>query len=270
MNHKTTRNTRYTLVLFSLVVCYSKQSILVNGKMGSAEIVLKSINSPKDYLELRQGVNGDFVVETKKKLLFKVHNSGDFEWKVKTNVNFMEVQNGLYHSARIPNKKQVVSTKDWQLVVFEPFESGRSKNWEGDGIMRHCGTKQDIAMHHDCNSKSRGLRKVFKKLPVHTQLKLRLNFHFLDKWEGEQAFIMLDEKVVWAQKRNWCQNIFAQHCMQRGIDVCGNSYPDLVGQLVEFSIHHEATKVAFEVGSSLPLSECRASWAFDDLMIFVR
>jgi hypothetical protein len=58
--------------------------------------------------------------------------------------------------------------------------------------------------------------------------------------------------------------------MRKGVDVCGNSYPDLVGQLVNFSVLHSADTLLLEIGTSLPIGDCKASWAIDNIMIFVR
>ena len=156
------------------------------------------------------------------------------------------------------------------MVAFEPFESGQSDGWEGDGFLRSCGGGNDFALFHNCQSKSKTLQKTFKDLQEHTQVNLHLNFNFLDKWEGEQAWVKVENQVVWAKSRNWCNGIFSNECMAKGVDVCGNSYPDLIGQTVEVTLLHTSDSLKLEIGSNLKSEDCGASWAIDNIIISLR
>jgi hypothetical protein len=196
--------------------------------------------------------------------------SNTLSWNVKANVNYLNAKGGVYHASSLPSKKKQISVKNWELAYFEPFEGGRSKYWEGKGVMRKCGTVNDFSMFHDCSADTTALRKVIGNLGEHSKMKVQLNFHFLDQWEGEQAYVKVGNRVIWARSYKWCENIFAKTCMAKGIDVCGNSYPDLVGQLVSFTLEHSDPQIVLEIGSSLQTGSCKANWGFDNLMIFTK
>lgn len=156
------------------------------------------------------------------------------------------------------------------MSIFEPFESGSSEGWEGEGFLRSCGAGNDFALFHNCLSKTSKLQKTFTDLDDHTELNLRLNFHFLDKWEGEQAWVKVDDFVVWVKSRNWCSGIFANDCMTKGVDVCANSYPDLVGENVDVTVFHQKKSLKIEVGSTLKANDCSATWAIDNIIVSLR
>ena len=130
----------------------------------------------------------------------------------------------------------------------------------------------DSSLHHNCLSTSQSLKKLIKDLPKHTQLKVQLNFHFLDQWEGEQAYLKINDQVVWTKKHNWCNNIFAKVCMENGVDFCGRNYPDTFGYLVSQIMPFDVAGDSFflEIGSTLKGNDCKANWGIDNLMIFVR
>lgn len=256
------------MMISFIAVASVYSNLTIDGRKGVSELILNSKNKPENNVVFRQEHNKAFELRKGDKQLLNIQPSGETTWGMKGNVSYFNVKGGVYHASKIDG---IVNTeKDWSLVYFEPFESGKTNGWEGSGILRSCGAGNDFALFHNCQSKSQTLSKKIGVLPAHKELKIQLSFHFLDKWEGEQAYVKLGDHIIWAKTRNWCKNIFANECLKKGVDVCGNSYPDLVGQLVSFSMLHKDREIDFEVGSSLPVENCKASWAIDNIMIFTR
>ena len=44
-----------------------------------------------------------------------------------------------------------------------------------------------------CATSNENLVKVFDNIPHHTRIKVEANFHFLDSWGGETAFLRVSE-----------------------------------------------------------------------------
>ena len=41
------------------------------------------------------------------------------------------------------------------------------------------------------------LSKIFDSLPPHTEVRVKARFHFIDKWNGENAYLKVDGGYAW-------------------------------------------------------------------------
>lgn len=248
------------ILTLSLLILRTTSKLSISNPKGISTLEFEGIPSAT----LTTTENKIFKISTESPLL-EISSKGIPKFKVETTINYFNIEGSL----KIRHNKGEISDQ-WRLVYFEPFESGESKNWQGEGILRPCGIPYDFALHHICESETSSLRKKINNLGKHNEVKIKLNFHFIDRWEGEQAYLKLDGEVLWSRSHKWCHNIFAKKCLEKGVDVCGSSYPDLVGQVVEYTMKHTKEDVVIEIGSDLEVGNCKANWAIDNLMIYVK
>ena len=162
---------------------------------------------------------------------------------------------------------KIQNYEQWKLVILEDFQ-GQISGWSEDDIS-NCGTSPDLFLGGHCKFSSEVVTKTFT-LPAHTQIKFLMTFHFLDRWEGETAYLKLDGKYVWLESYQACNNLHSSLCVYKGIDVCGDDYPDRMGASVRFVGEHTSETVKVEVSTTLTRDSCEVSWGIDDIQIFIQ
>lgn len=81
--------------------------------------------------------------------------------------------------------------------------------------------------------------KVFENLPKHSRILITAQFHFLDNWQGESAFVKIDNQIV------WMKTVAAS---PYSVDLCGGGYKEAafnVPVIVETSHSDSTVKVSF-------------------------
>merc|ERR1712072_316552 len=139
---------------------------------------------------------------------------------------------------------EVGGAKQWALVFHEDFQE-KVNGWTPVKVSS-CGGSEDKFLGGHCNFAADTASKVFKNLPAHTQVRMTASFHFLDQWDGEQAYASIDGKNVWADSTKSHRG--------EGINVCGAAHPD--------------RKFATTMDSST--DSCQQSWGVDDVTIYVK
>lgn len=233
--------------------------------------------------------------------------------EVKTKATDNEENEGKKHNDDIADMKlpsslsssaQAKSTSSFLEIVSPSVSSSSPSGWSRH-IIQQCDNGKFLGGYCAFGGKET-VYKIIRDLPNHSMLRLKLNFHFLDKWEGEYAYIMVDDDVVWSLNHRYCRRLFKSQC--KGINVCGDeAYSDTIGHLVDITIPHgekgldgkrratydagnnnnngndsnsntrsidennTRSTVNITVGSSLNkrASTCLHSWAIDDISVAV-
>jgi len=140
---------------------------------------------------------------------------------------------------RTPRLK-LAGVNQWALVAVEDFSKPQSllrKGWSSDKTA-DCGLSGDTFLGGYCHFADTKVSKTFHRLPVHTHLRLQARMHFFDKWEGQYAYIMVNDRVVWIHNHRHCRSIFQSGC--RGVNVCGDEgYADRLSMGVDVVVTHD-------------------------------
>lgn len=86
------------------------------------------------------------------------------------------------------------------------------------------------------------IEKVVSDLPLHNQLRLKMQFWKIDTWDNEWAQILVDGVVVWQQQFTNAKNILTS--------VCGNANPDDIVD-VEVDVDHSNSSANIVVRTSI-------------------
>jgi hypothetical protein len=68
-----------------------------------------------------------------------------------------------------------------------------------------------------CNFAFTDVTKTFKELKKHSVLKINASFHMLDNWNGEKAYMKINDKIVWSRS--------GKHS-KKGLNICGGDFND--------------------------------------------
>jgi hypothetical protein len=188
--------------------------------------------------------------------------------------------------------------KQWSLVTSENFDgaataapewaltgSGHS-DLEEDGQRlptSTCGHPDDRFLGGPCNLAAGQLRKTFRNLPQHTEVRVKATLNFVDRWHGEQAYCKVGDNIAWLNTvgQPAGATAAAARVLAAGADeplaqqmnVCGSPAPDLaLGTSVDVSRRHSSRVLEVVFGTTLQqgADACAQSWGVDDVQIYVR
>jgi hypothetical protein len=168
-----------------------------------------------------------------------------------------------------------VADNEWRLVGSE--ESGPIAT-----TVCEKARSADRFLGGHCQLANGPVRKEFKHLPPHTELRMTARYHFIDNWKGETAYATLDDSFVWTQT----------HCLgpliggvRAGLQLCGSDrFPETrLSSPIDVSAGHSADSVTIAFGAHSAeealepraLAEeqkaaCERSFGVDDVELWVR
>jgi len=170
------------------------------------------------------------------------------------------------------------SNKYWKRVVKEDFsgENGldgwkalllRGSDIGSSTEEATVGKSKCVGNHFlggHCKASSHSLFKTFNNLPPHTEVRVKARFHFIDQWNGENAYLKVDGGYAWLASHKTTAN--------KGVDMCGNSdvKESKFGVPIDIMETHSNAKLELKFGSELKADPCLGSFGVDDIEIFVR
>jgi len=88
--------------------------------------------------------------------------------------------------------------------------------------------------------------KHYEKLPKHNQVRIQATVHFIDDWQGETAYLKIDNHIVWTDSHD-------QRASRGQFNVCGNKhYPESKFTVpIDVTIPHRGSKLKISFGTTL-------------------
>jgi hypothetical protein len=161
------------------------------------------------------------------------------------------------------------NNEQWKLVIVEDFQN-QIKGWSYD-TLSSCGNSPDLFLGGHCKLSNQVVSKNFT-LPAHSYVKFQMNFHFLDKWQGNSAYLQIDGKFVWVETYNAISNFISNSRENNGLNACGDSYSDRLAYPVKYVGKHSNASLNIQVFTNLDSSTdpCEVSWGIDDIQIYIK
>ena len=133
-----------------------------------------------------------------------------------------------YEGSKITND----DVDQWILIEYDDFQGG-SFGWSQNKLST-CGFNDNMFLGGYCNLGGEYVYKNYTGLPPHSYIRITANFHFFDKWEGEEAFMYFDDVPVWRDHYKWCDKVMMWYCKKYAINACGNEYPDRLSVPIDY------------------------------------
>jgi len=111
----------------------------------------------------------------------------------------------------------VQEVKQWSLREHDDFESEKSLEGWSDKRTNKCNNGKNTFLGGHCNFSYNEVHKIYKNFPPHKAIRLNAAFHMFDSWDGETAYMKIDDEIVWTKQ--------AQHS-EKGMNICGGDYND--------------------------------------------
>ena len=159
-------------------------------------------------------------------------------------------------------------TNQFYLYEFEDFQNVL-KDWSYDSTSI-CGKSDNLFLGGPCKLANNTVEKTYKDLPEHSQVRITANFHFFDDWNGEDAYMMINDFPVWSDSYSWCPGSMQWMCLEKAINVCGNERADRLSVPIDITIDHSDSSFKLGFLSIIAKQPCEASWGVDDIGIYLR
>jgi len=163
---------------------------------------------------------------------------------------------------RITGTMNYMGIQQWFLAAVENFNAG-AVGWSNSSTTT-CGNTNKMILG-GCGKFAGGeVNKVFRNLPAHNMVRMRANFHFIDKWGGETGYAKLQDSFVWTDS-------FDQVSSKAGVSLCCGPAPESKFSVpIDVVLPHSDTTLKVTFGSTLTSSPMDQSWGVSDVQIFVR
>jgi hypothetical protein len=165
------------------------------------------------------------------------------------------------------NSLIVTGYEQWALAAHDDFETEESlKGWNLLETSSCAPISQNIFLGGHCLTADKEMEKIFENLPPHSMIRIKANYHMLDNWTGETGYMNVDDQLMAWRQRGMVP------MSNKMLNQCGNGdHADpLMNRQVDKIMEHGTSTVKLTFGSTLSKDPCEASYAIDDVMIFVR
>ncbi len=114
------------------------------------------------------------------------------------------------------------------------------------------------------------LVKVFDNIPPHTRIKIESNFHFLDSWGGETAFLRVSDNddlgtlnYIWTDSYDYVS-------ARNAVNVWGRDIGDgKFNTFISFEMMHSFDQLRVQFGTSLEQKAWAASYGISTFRIYI-
>ena len=157
----------------------------------------------------------------------------------------------------------------WKLIHDEIFKYGSyAEGWSLPEATTKCGAVHMLGGY--CKTSSEHLAKTFSELPVHKRIRIQANFHFIDSWGGDTAYLRVSEEddmkdlnYVWTESYDYVSS-------RNAINVCGRDIGDgKFNVFIDVELAHTHNQIKLLFGSSLEQDSCSASYGISSIRIYV-
>jgi len=226
-------------------------SLAING--GSSTESKITLGDADEAFVLAVQSDGTFVVRHRGQPTFSIDPAGPV-----TITGTLKSQGAM----RIDGTVNYMGVEQWFLAAIENFNEGAA-GWSNSSTTS-CGDPEKMILG-GCGKFANGeVSKTYFNLPAHDLVRVRANYHFIDAWGGETAFMKMQDFFVWTDTLD-------QQSTKEGISLCCSPAPESRYSVpIDVSIPHTDPSLKLTFGSTLTLSPMEQSWGVSDVQVYVR
>ncbi|CRG97908.1 conserved Plasmodium protein, unknown function [Plasmodium gallinaceum] len=236
-----------------------------NLKISSKDKRESGILFMNDEMEYKLGLN------TKNELIISKKNKPLINIDEHDNLNFFNPDLTV-KSLNVHGVFKILNINQFQMIVHEDFSnSSNTKGWIGENFDSFTSICGGINLLGGYGKLSKGkIYKIFENIPTHTQVRIKSNFHFIDNWNNQTAYMKIgrDEKeeffFVWTDSHS-------QLNKENSINICGNSTGESkFFSLIDIIVPHNSKKLIVEFGTNIQNHEPNnISWGISNFQIYI-
>jgi len=157
----------------------------------------------------------------------------------------------------------------WKLVYDEVFMVGQAaEGWSLPEATSRWGAMSLLGGY--CRTSTQTLSKSFSGLPQHTRARIQANFHFIDSWGGDTAYMKVTETDdMHTMSYAWTDS-FDYVSTRNAVNVWGRDIGEgKFNQFIDFEMLHSYETIKIMFGTSLEQDSWSASYGISSVRIYV-
>ena len=216
------------LLFFSLFFLISSKntffSVFSEKTSSALSFSTNQLNTENKYtLKVENKKSNEMSLDFNNKKLLKINNHESITFYNDLKINSSTIEFALNNNEKIKNHNEK------QFILFSSEDFNFSNDWNTK--TSKCGLNTILGGY--CILSHNEIKKKYKINTIFSEIKINVNFDFFDNWEGESAYMKINEKVVWIDSYNWCDKLLTYRCKEKGINVCGAEFPDRINVPIE-------------------------------------
>jgi hypothetical protein len=173
----------------------------------------------------------------------------------------------LINSIHSYNKVMYYKVSQWRLISEDNFFDNETPNGWSYNKTSQCKHLYFLGGH--CKLGKKEVSKNLINLPLHTEVKIEANFHFIGKWDSNTAYLRMDhkkkdDKYIWTET---CKNKAKPGKMD---SIC--SYETCkINSVLSVSLAHSNSFMTLIFGNDLQRNKpCESSYAISNFRVYIR
>ena len=151
-----------------------------------------------------------------------------------------------------------IKNRSWKMVYQQSFTRAPA-GWSNTA-RSVCGNEANYMLGGYGLFSNTDVTYTVANLPEHTEVKVALDYHFIDSWDGEKGYIRVDTTEIWSKTEVY----------DGGNNICGQSWGETLNYPAEGEMAHSADSFVLHVGSTLDQGPTDESFGFDNVRVWVR
>jgi len=245
-----------------------------------------ALSMPQLHLKPRPGEDAMLILGNgDKSYTIEVTGKGDFQILYQNNQIFSaSPSNGVSVTSltsKFVNAQELIlnGIPQWKMEAFETFDSPPPSSTPAKGALQYgqCTKCLKSGWNNDqtiqCSfldilsleNVNYTLTKTFSHLSNHDQLRITATAHFIDDWQGQTAFLKVDNNYIWTETVDQTNGAGR-------INVCGSStYPETRFSVpIDITIPHRASQVTVQFGALLEKGSEETHFGISSLTLYSR
>ena len=144
----------------------------------------------------------------------------------------------------------------WSNSFYDAFP-GAEDSWTGTNTVTCCGSLGCMLGGYSVLGAGAEVEKKFEPLATHTQVRVTFDFVKIDTWDGEVAYMYIDDELVWNSGQLWYHN---------GEHSCGNSWFEEVIR-VDVAAAHTAETATVKITTNIDSGAADESWGIQAVQV---
>jgi len=277
---------RWMLTLISLILVQTNAQANANKAGDSLESSPSALTMTQLHLKPRAGRDAKLILGNgEKSYTMEVSGDGTFEILHHENTVLRAshaeglVVGNLVSDTITAQHFILDGIPQWKLISLETFASPKvstSANAPGKVTLGQCSTCLKGGWSNDqtiqcsllsilsLDPKNHTLAKIFK-LGHHDQLRITATVHFIDDWQGETAYLKVDNEYLWTETVD-------QENGAGKLNVCGSSnYPETRFSVpIDITIPHHQSQVSLLFGATIEEGAEDTYFGISNLALYTR
>ncbi|CDU18830.1 hypothetical protein YYC_05204 [Plasmodium yoelii 17X] len=249
----------------------SENDISVNGVLNVSNLKISSKDNRDNGIifknqetEYKLGLTpqNEFIISKKNKPMITIDEHD--------NINFLNPDLSV-KALNIDGILKIKNVPQFNMIIHENFSNNsNTKGWIGehfDNFTSKCGGINLLGGYGKLSKGS--ISKTFENIPSHIQIQIKSNFHFIDNWNNQTAYLKIGTDknnlfYVWTDTHSNLNK-------NNSINICGNPTPETkYFSIIDIIIPHNSSTLFVEFGTNIQEDNPNdISWGISNFQLFI-